>query len=241
MFFIMLLAILCYKIKLVNQEGNKTVSNLLLLVVNPFVIITTYQTDYKPELVRGLLISFGAAVLCHIVGILVTTLLIRPKGSTDANIERYNAMYSNCGFIGIPLINSVLGSNGVFFLSAYIVVFNLFSWTHGVVLMEKKFSWKNVRKGLMSPMVIATIIAVLLFSLPGFVFPEVALDSMNYVADMNTPLAMMVAGFFCRADRHSEDVYQTAGYCFLFSETGTDPGYHDFHSENHSAASGCGQ
>ena len=31
MFFIMLLAILCYKIKLVNQEGNKTVSNLLLL------------------------------------------------------------------------------------------------------------------------------------------------------------------------------------------------------------------
>lgn len=125
MFFIMLLAILCYKIKLVNQEGNKTVSNLLLLVVNPFVIITTYQTDYKPELVRGLLISFGAAVLCHIVGILVTTLLIRPKGSPDANIERYNAMYSNCGFIGIPLINSVLGSNGVFFLSAYIVVFNL--------------------------------------------------------------------------------------------------------------------
>ena len=103
-------------------------------------------------------------------------------------------MYSNCGFIGIPLINSVLGSNGVFFLSAYIVVFNLFSWTHGVVLMEKKFSWKNVRKGLMSPMVIATIIAVLLF-FSRIRFPEVVLDSMNYVADMNTPLAMMVAGF----------------------------------------------
>ena len=194
MFFIMLLAILCYKIKLVNQEGNKTVSNLLLLVVNPLVIITTYQTDYKPELVRGLLISFGAAVLCHIVGIIVTTLLIRPKGSPDANIERYNSMYSNCGFVGIPLISSVLGSNGVFFLSAYIVVFNLFSWTHGVVLMEKKFSWENVRKGLRAPMVTATIIAVLLFFFR-IRFPDVVLDSMNYVADMNTPLAMMVAGF----------------------------------------------
>ena len=194
MFFIMLLAILCYKIKLVNQEGNKTVSNLLLLVVNPLVIITTYQTDYKPELVRGLLISFGAAVLCHIVGIIVTTLLIRPKGSPDANIERYNAMYSNCGFIGIPLISSVLGSNGVFFLSAYIVVFNLFSWTHGVVLMEKRFSRENVRKGLRAPMVTATIIAVLVFFFR-ISFPDVVLDSMNYVADMNTPLAMMVAGF----------------------------------------------
>ena len=124
----------------------------------------------------------------------MTTLLIRPKGSPDANIERYNAMYSNCGFIGIPLISSVLGSNGVFFLSAYIVVFNLFSWTHGVVLMEKKFSWENVRKGLRAPMVTATIIAVLLFFFR-IRFPDVVLDSMNYVADMNTPLAMMVAGF----------------------------------------------
>ena len=194
MFFIMLLAILCYKIKLVNQEGNKTVSNLLLLVVNPFVIITTYQTDYRPELVRGLLTAFFAAVVCHIVGIIVTTLLFRPAGSPDANIERYNAMYSNCGFIGIPLINSVLGSDGVFFLSAYIVVFNLFSWTHGVVLMEKKFTWSNVKKGLLSPMVIATVIAVLLF-FSRLRFPAVLLDSMNYVADMNTPLAMMVAGF----------------------------------------------
>ena len=143
---------------------------------------------------RGLFSSFGTAVICHLIGILVTTLLIRSKGSPDANIERYNAMYSNCGFIGIPLINSVLGSSGVFFLSAYIVVFNLFSWTHGVVLMEKTFSWKNVRKGLLSPMVVATVIAVLLF-FSRLRFPEVVLDSMNYVADMNTPLAMMVAGF----------------------------------------------
>lgn len=194
MFFIMLLAILCYKIKLVNQEGNKTVSNLLLLVVNPFVIITTYQTDYKPELVRGLLISFGAAVLCHIVGILVTTLLIRPKGSPDANIERYNAMYSNCGFIGIPLIGSVLGDTGIFYISAYMVIFNLFSWTHGVMLMEGKFSLKNLKEGALSPMFIATCLAVVLF-FARLEIPAVLLDSMNYVADMNTPLAMMVAGF----------------------------------------------
>ena len=39
-------------------------------------------------------------------------------------------MYSNWrGFIGIPLIGSVLGDTGVFYLSAYMVMFNLFSWT----------------------------------------------------------------------------------------------------------------
>ena len=44
------------------------------------------------------------------------------------------------------------------------------------------------------PMFLSTIAAVVLFFL-GIRIPSVVLDSMNYVADMNTPLAMMVAGF----------------------------------------------
>ena len=194
MFFIMVLAFVCYRIRLVDQNGNKTVSNLLLLVVNPILIITVYQTEYDPELVRGLLLAFAAAAATHILGIIISTLLIRPKAGADYCIERFNAMYSNCGFIGIPLIGSILGDTGVFYLSAYMVMFNLFSWTHGVILMEKKFSLKNLREGLVSPMFIATLIAVLLFFLQ-LKIPSALLDSMNYIADMNTPLAMMVAGF----------------------------------------------
>ena len=177
-----------------DQNGNKTVSNLLLLVVNPILIITVYQTEYDPALVRGLLLAFAAAAATHVLGILISTLLIRPKAGADYSIERFNAMYSNCGFIGIPLIGSVLGDTGVFYLSAYMVMFNLFSWTHGVVLMEKKLSMKSLKDGLISPMFIATLTAVLLFFLR-LKIPSVLLDSMNYIADMNTPLAMMVAGF----------------------------------------------
>ena len=194
MFFIMVLAFVCYKIRLVDQNGNKTVSNLLLLVVNPILIITVYQTEYDPALVRGLLLAFAAAAATHVLGIIISTLLIRPKAGADYCIERFNAMYSNCGFIGIPLIGSVLGDTGVFYLSAYMVMFNLFSWTHGVILMEKKLSLKNLKEGLISPMFIATLTAVLLFFLQ-LKIPSVLLDSMNYIADMNTPLAMMVAGF----------------------------------------------
>ena len=194
MFFIMLLAFICYRIGLVSQEGNKSISNLLLMVINPCLIITVYQTEYDPELVRGLLYSFITAAVVHIIGILITTLLIRPGSGPDYCIERYHALYSNCGFIGIPLIGSVLGDTGVFYLTAYMVMFNLFTWTHGVILMEKKCSLKNMKEGLSSPMFIATIVAVALFFLR-FEIPPVLLDSMNYISDMNTPLAMMVAGF----------------------------------------------
>ena len=185
MFFIMLLAFVCYRIKLVNQEGNRSISNLLLMVVNPLVILTVYQTGYDPELVRGLFLAFAAAVLIHILGVFAVTVLIRQKTGPDYCIERYNAMYSNCAFIG---------DTGVFYLTAYMVVFNLFSWTHGVILMEKKCSLKNLREGLLSPVFLATILAVILF-FAQVKIPAILLDSMSYVADMNTPLAMMVAGF----------------------------------------------
>ncbi len=194
MFFIMVLAFVCYKAGLVDQNGNRSVSNLLLLVINPILIITVYQTEYDPELVRGLLLAFAAAAATHILGIAVSTLMFRPGSGTNYCIERFNAMYSNCGFIGIPLIGSVLGDTGVFYLSAYMVMFNLFSWTHGVVLMGNSFSLKKLREGLVSPMFIATLAAVLLFFLQ-LKIPSVLLDSMEYIADMNTPLAMMVAGF----------------------------------------------
>ena len=195
MFFIMLLAFICYKIKLVDQNGNRSISNLLLMVVNPLLIITVYQdTKYNPNMVRGLLLAFAAALAAHILGILISTFLIRPSSGPDCSIERFNSMYSNCGFIGIPLVNSILGSSGVFFITAYMVVFNLFTWTHGIILMEKKCSLKNMKEGILSPMFLSTLAAVALFFLR-IRIPSVVLDSMNYVADMNTPLAMMVAGF----------------------------------------------
>ena len=101
MFFIMLLAFICYRIGLVSQEGNKSISNLLLMVINPCLIITVYQTEYDPELVCGLLYSFITAAVVHIIGILITTLLIRPGSGPDYCIERYHALYSNCAAISV--------------------------------------------------------------------------------------------------------------------------------------------
>lgn len=194
MLIIMAVAFVCYRIGLVNQEGNKSLSNLLLMVINPCLIITVYQTDYDPALVRGLLISFIAAIVSHLIAIVISQILIREKGNAECAVERFSAVYSNCGFIGIPLISNVLGSEGVFYLTAYMTVFNILSWTHGLGLMKGRFSMKYLKEGLRSPMILCTVAGMVLFFLQ-LQIPSVLLDSMTYIADMNTPVAMMVAGF----------------------------------------------
>ena len=116
----MILAFACYRLKIVSQEGNRSISNLLLMIVNPCLIITVYQTDYDARLVRGLLIAFAAAFAAHIIAILIARFLVPEKNNPNYYLDRFGSIYSNCGFIGIPLIYSVLGNEGVFYLTAYI-------------------------------------------------------------------------------------------------------------------------
>lgn len=192
MLIIMLIAFICYRIKLFNQEGNRNFSSLLLMIVNPCLIITVYQTDYDPKLVKGLAIAFVLALLSHLIGITIAKLSFSDKNS-DFEIERFTAIYSNCGFMGIPIVSSVLGNEAVFYLTGYITVFNFLTWTHGIGLLKRHFSLKELKEGLLSPMILATAGGLLLFLLQ-IRLPEVVFDSIDYIASMNTPLAMIVAG-----------------------------------------------
>ncbi len=193
MFLIMLLGFFCYKIKIINHETNRKLSDFLLLIVNPLLIFNSYQREFNKELLLGLEISFVLAFVSHLVAIGAARLVIRGKNKQDISLERFSAVYSNCGFIGIPLINSLFGSEGVFYLTAYLTVFNVLIWTHGVVLMTGQKDMKAILKTLISPTFIAIIAGLVLFLINVRV-PEVLYRSMDYVASMNTPLAMIIAG-----------------------------------------------
>ncbi len=193
MFLIMLLGFFCYKIKILNHETNRKLSDFLLLIVNPLLIFNSYQREFNKELLLGLEISFVLAFVSHLVAMGAARLVIRGKNKQDISLERFSAVYSNCGFIGIPLINSLFGSEGVFYLTAYLTVFNVLIWTHGVVLMTGQKDMKAILKTLVSPTFIAIIAGLVLF-LINVRIPEVLYRSMDYVASMNTPLAMIIAG-----------------------------------------------
>ena len=185
--------ILCFRTGLVDQKGNRSLSNILLNVVSPALAISSLQIEYRTDLIQGLAATYAMAAFTHVLFITLATLLIRKKDNPHFDLERFTVIYSNCGFIGIPLVQSVLGAEGVFYLTAYITVFNLFSWTHGILLMSGKSSPKEAVKGLLTPMIVACILGLVLF-LMQVRLPAVLGDSLSYLASMNTPLAMLIAG-----------------------------------------------
>lgn len=193
MFLIIFIGFICYKFNLIDKEVNKKLSNILLMLINPILIFNSYQQEFSKELLNGLLISFLLAVITHVFGILISLLLNKRKNKNDTVIEQFSCVYSNCGFMGIPLVYGIFGDEGVLYLTAYMTIFNLFIWTHGIILMVGKQDKKSLIKTLVSPTLVAIIIGFILF-ITQIKIPGVIKGAFVYIADMNTPLAMLIAG-----------------------------------------------
>ena len=67
--------------------------------------------------------------------------------------------------MAVPLQTAILGSLGVFYGSAYLLVFTVLTWTLGIQLVKggkMAFSWRTL---LMNPGVIGVAIAMVLYLL----------------------------------------------------------------------------
>lgn len=198
MFILLFVGYFLYKAKMMSDETTKQLSSILLTVVNPVIIFNSYMMDFNTELLAGLGISLLLGALAHIVLIICANIAVR-KGGHNYEIDRFAIIYCNCGFMGIPLINATFGSEGVFYLTGFITMFNLFMWTHGTLLMsgQKSQSFKDTSKAfvkvLVSPAIIAIMIGLVFFFL-GLRVPSIIQTPLDYIGSLNTPLAMLVSG-----------------------------------------------
>lgn len=216
MVIIMMIGFVCAKIKMIDEEMNKKLSNFLLMLVNPLVIFMSYQRDFERELLNGLFIAIGLAILLFAIALIIAHLRFPDRLGVSRAVDRYAAVYSNSGFIGIPLVLGIFGPIGVFYLTAQLTVSNLLMWTHGVAVMQGKANITLLKKALLSPPLIATVIGFICF-LIGLRLPNIFARPIDMVGSMNTPLAMIVAGVsISRAGIgkiiKNKDIYQL---CFI--------------------------
>lgn len=192
MFSILLIGALCYKMGLITKEGTKQLSEIELKLVNPILIFMSYQKDYDSKMTKNLIWAFVLSAVSFVIAICLSYLFVGKKNK-EYVIERFTMVYSNCGFMGIPLINGIFGPEGVLYLTAYVTVFNLLVWTHGLMSMKEQVDFSSAVKALKSAAVIAVFIGLPCYLLQIRV-PSVASQALQYVSDMNTPLAMIIAG-----------------------------------------------
>ena len=193
MLILIAVGVLCAKLKIISSETNKELSKFVLQVVNPVVIFMSYQKKYEARLVKNLLFTFILSLLAFAIILAVAYIFVRKKDGRHTEVERFSSIYSNCAFMGIPLMSALCGDEGVFYLTAFITVFNLVVWTHGVIIISGEKNMKEVVKVFYSPTMIAIVLGILTFFLK-IKLPAVPTQALNFIKDINTPMAMIVSG-----------------------------------------------
>jgi len=186
----------CYKKELLTEAGVKSMSAILLNVVKPCMLMNAYQQEFNIELAVKFLAAAGAAVLLHLIMIAIVLLVFkRQENPMLKKVNTFLSIYSNCGFMGLPLLNAALGDEGVFLGSAYLAVFSLMYWTQGVYVFSGDKRDMISKKAVLNPGVLGVLIGLIFFfgriKLPGLIGTTV-----SGIAALNTPVAMFVIGSF---------------------------------------------
>lgn len=184
------------KTGLYTEKASKLNTNLLFYIVTPMVIVNSFMSiDNSPENLRNFGIAALGGVAIHLIGMVLILPLFRKTEKSKAGLYKYACMYGNCGYMALPLANAVLGPQGAFYCSAIIMVFNIFSFTHGIYIMGAQKGGFNFKKLLINPGTIGVAIGLPLYLL-GVELPTVVATPISSLAALNTPLAMLIFGTY---------------------------------------------
>ena len=131
LFILIGLGALGAKTGLLRPEGKQTLSNLLVNLVVPAMIINSYRMEFSAEILHNLMAAFALSTLSILLGLVITLLFTARSRDSRTPIFRFACVFSNAGYMGLPLISALFGSEGLLYASAFFTMFNLLLWTVG--------------------------------------------------------------------------------------------------------------
>lgn len=181
-------------------ESKKYLSNLLLFITSPCMIIgsMTSQTldahtfELMIQIVAGSFIFFLAAMA---VSFLIVKLMRCDR--EDAGVLMVIITAVNTGFMGFPVTKAIFGNTYFFLMVIQNIVLNIYIYSMMVYQMNYGFRKKEGIKGMLMPMLnmctYALIIGLVLMLLK-VRLPDILADFINTVGDATIPVSMIVVG-----------------------------------------------
>lgn len=189
MLIMMSVGVVLYKMKQIDEKGVAQLSNLALYVATPCVVVQALAIDFDATR-----LNTGLVVMLFFLVIFAASVVIGRFGCGKADrVGTFAVVFSNSGFVGIPLIQGILGDEYVFYVTMTMVAGTITFWTYGVYLMSGDKGEVSIKKILLNPNFIAVVIGVILFFAP-IQLPYVVEKVLAGMANMNTGLGMVILG-----------------------------------------------
>jgi predicted permease len=189
---LMLIGFIVRKCRILNDELNDGISELLINVAIPFSILVSFNIAFSSKILHNTLIVFGVSVFIHFFAAFIGLILFFRYHWDTRKILLFATIFDNIGFMGLPVLGSLFGKMGVFYGSIYVVTYNLFVWTLGVMIMNGKKEL-NAIKAFTNPALVAVLAGSILFFF-SIKLPLPIFKTLDMVGSITTPLSMIVIG-----------------------------------------------
>lgn len=191
MFLMMVIGAVLYRGQLVDNAGSKQLSNVALYVATPAVILQSLATTFD----AAKMVAGAACMALSFIFTLVSAGVARLYFRDRQRAAQLGITISNMGFMGIPLVQSVLGEEYVFYISACMAGQVPLIWSYGIWFISQDTSKISLKKIATNPSIVAVVVGIVLFccsiDLTGVI--KVTAQDMG---NLNTGLAMLVMGIY---------------------------------------------
>ena len=184
------------KINILNDVSGKAFSSLIVYVTAPCLLFSSIVSMDSSEFKNAVTLLW-VGVIVYIVLILAAagvTKLLRVAPSSKG-VFRAALIFGNVSFLGIPLVESLYGSLGVFYIALLNIHFNLLFFSYGfyLIMSSGNGEGKFTPKKLINTGIIGIVLAMIIFfcQIP---LPEYVTAPISFVGSITSPLSMIVIG-----------------------------------------------
>ena len=221
LFVMMVPGVIMKKCRFCTDEFGKGISNLVLYIAQPCLIVYAYLSCDASfsDIWLGCLMTFVLSFLAHLIFTVVAIPVFKKAPDGACRMLRFATIFSNAAFMGIPLIQAIIPDpTAAIYASIYNITFNLFLWTLGVKLCTEGLedmhndedcecheqlsaaSKISMKKVLVHPVTLASLIGLLLLilgvnntTLESWHLGIIS-DSLLMLKNLVAPLSMVVIG-----------------------------------------------
>jgi malate permease and related proteins len=185
------------KARIIDDAGSKSISRLLVNFILPALIIQSMQRPFSPELRDFAFSILGVSFLSYALSFPLAWLLLKSIGAKGAErgAHAFGAIFSNCAFMGFPVIEAILGKEAIFAASIANIPFQLLAFSIGPYMLAKA-AGSTAKLGVSSFITPAACASVFGFALffAGITIPKSISGALTILGDTTTPLSMLLIG-----------------------------------------------
>lgn len=195
--FMVLVGYFIKRMNVISDTMAKQMSTLVIVVGQPFMFVgALLKNEYSPELLKSGLFVMVLGIGVHAVLAVAAYFFAKLwRDHDERKILEFSMIFANCAFIGFPILEAAFGAKGLFYGSFYVISFNLFMWSYGMVVLgrgrrEIRVSpLKMILNYGTTPCLIGLALYIWQLKPPAFL-----MTGASYIGSICTPLSTFVIG-----------------------------------------------